>query len=169
MSIDFGREICGNLATAETREWLVTNGIGGYASGTIAGLLTRRYHGLLIAALKPPQQRTLLVTKLDESVRYGKEFYPLSTDRWKGNIVCSNGHRNIERFFLEGTVPVCRFACGDALLEKRIWMQQGANTTYVQYHLHRATQPLTLTLKALVNYRDHHSETQGNDWQMGVD
>lgn len=99
MSIDFGREICGNLATAETREWLVTNGIGGYASGTIAGLLTRRYHGLLIAALKPPQQRTLLVTKLDESVRYGKEFYPLSTDRWTGNIVCSNGHRNIERFF----------------------------------------------------------------------
>ena len=51
---DFGREVTGNLAAAESREWLVTNGIGGYASGTIAGLLTRRYHGLLMAALKPP-------------------------------------------------------------------------------------------------------------------
>lgn len=169
MSIDFGREICGTLADAETREWLVTNGIGGYAAGTIAGLLTRRYHGLLIAALKPPQQRTLLVTKLDESVRYGKEFYSLSTNRWVGGIVCSNGYHHIERFFLDGTVPVWRFACGDALLEKRIWMQQGANTTYVQYHLQRAAQPLTLTLNAMVNYRDYHSDTQGNNWHMSVD
>src|SRR4030065_507480 len=70
MFIEFGREICGELSTAETREWLVTNGIGGFASGTVAGLLTRRYHGLLIAALKPPLGRTLLVTKLDETVQY---------------------------------------------------------------------------------------------------
>ena len=114
MSIDFGREICGNLAAAETREWLVTNGIGGYASGTIAGLLTRRYHGLLVAALQPPQRRTLLVTKLDESVRYGKEFYALSTNRWKGGIVCSNGYRNIERFFFRrhrSRVAVCLWRC----------------------------------------------------------
>ncbi|NER87953.1 MULTISPECIES: glycogen debranching enzyme N-terminal domain-containing protein [unclassified Moorena] len=57
MSNDLGREICGNLPTGESREWLVTNGIGGYASGTIAGLVTRRYHGLLIAALKLPLNR----------------------------------------------------------------------------------------------------------------
>lgn len=54
MGIELGREICGNLGSAESREWLVTNGIGGYASGTIAGELTRRYHGLLVAALNPP-------------------------------------------------------------------------------------------------------------------
>ncbi len=66
MCIEFGREICGILASAESREWLVTNGIGGYASGTVAGLLTRRYHGLLMAALKPPLGRTLLLAKLDE-------------------------------------------------------------------------------------------------------
>ncbi len=63
MSIEFGREICGNLDIAESREWLVTNGIGGYASGTVAGLLTRRYHGLLVAALKPPLGRTLMLAK----------------------------------------------------------------------------------------------------------
>jgi glycogen debranching enzyme len=70
MRIEFGREICGNLSSAETREWLVTNGIGGYASGTVAGLLSRRYHGLLVAALQPPLGRTLLLAKLDEVARY---------------------------------------------------------------------------------------------------
>ena len=169
MKIDFGREICGDLEIAEQREWLVTNGIGGYASGTIAGLLTRRYHGLLIAALEPPVARTLLLSKLDETVVYGEQFYPLSTNRWQGNIVGPQGYRHIERFFLEGNLPVWQFACGDALLEKRIWMQQGANTTYVRYHLSRASQPLALTLKAMVNYRDHHSDTQGKGWQMDIE
>ncbi len=65
MSLSWGREICGTLATAESREWLCTNGIDGFASGTVAGMLTRRHHGLLIAALKPPLGRTLLVAKLD--------------------------------------------------------------------------------------------------------
>jgi predicted glycogen debranching enzyme len=169
MKIDFGREICGNLDAAGTREWLVTNGIGGFSSGTIAGLLTRRYHGLLVAALKPPQQRTLLLAKLDESVRYGEDYFPLTTNRWKDGIVGQQGYRHIERFFLEGTVPVWQFALGDALLEKRIWMQQGTNTTYVYYQLRRSTQPLTLTLKAMVNYRDYHGDTQADGWQMGVE
>ncbi|MBW4538157.1 MAG: amylo-alpha-1,6-glucosidase [Myxacorys chilensis ATA2-1-KO14] len=169
MVIDFGREICGALETAETREWLVTNGIGGFASGTIAGLLNRRYHGLLIAALKPPLQRTLLLAKLEDSVRYGEDSYPLTTNRWSDGTVRPEGYQHIERFYLTGTIPVWRYACGDALLEKRIWMQQGENTTYVQYHLHRSTQPLTLTLKTMINYRDYHGDTSANDWQMDVE
>lgn len=70
MNTGFGRDICGDLGAAERREWLVTNGIGGYASGTVAGLLTRRYHGILVAALQPPLGRTLLVAKLDETAAY---------------------------------------------------------------------------------------------------
>jgi glycogen debranching enzyme len=73
MGIEFGRAICGDLNQSETREWLVTNGIGGYASGTIAGLLTRRYHGLLVATLDPPLGRTLLLTKLDETAWYDEQ------------------------------------------------------------------------------------------------
>src|SRR5262250_2190176 len=80
--VQFGREICSSLCEASEREWLVTNGIGGFASGTVSGLLTRRYHGLLIAALRPPLGRTLLVTKLDDSVRYADHSYSLSTNRW---------------------------------------------------------------------------------------
>jgi predicted glycogen debranching enzyme len=169
MGIEFGREICGGLDTAAAREWLVTNGVGGYASGTVAGLLTRCYHGLLVAAITPPLGRTLLLGKLDETVTYGESSYPLHTNRWSGGSVDPHGYRHIERFALEGTMPVWHFACADALLEKRVWMQQGANTTYVQYRLLRATQPLQITLKALANYRDHHSRTQGQGWRMEVE
>jgi hypothetical protein len=62
-AVEFGRDVCGDLRVAERREWLVSNGIGGFASGTVGGLASRRYHGLLIAALKPPLGRTLLVSK----------------------------------------------------------------------------------------------------------
>jgi len=167
--IDFGREICGDLALAQKREWLVTNGIGGYAAGTVAGVLTRRYHGLLVAALNPPLERTLLLPKLDESVLYDGRFYPLNTNRWRDGAVDPLGYRQIERFYLEGTVPVWQFACADALLEKRVWMQQGRNTTYVRYTLRRASQPLTLRLKVLVNYRSFHDTSRSRDWQMAIE
>jgi predicted glycogen debranching enzyme len=169
MTIAFGREICGNLDIAASREWLVTNGIGGYACGTVAGMLTRRYHGLLIAALQPPLGRTLLLTKLAEVVHYYDQVYALSTDRWTDGSVAPDGYRHIEHFALDGTVPVWRFAFSDALLEKRIWMAQGANITYVQYSLLRATQPVALLLKALVNYRDHHANVRSWGWQMAVE
>jgi predicted glycogen debranching enzyme len=167
MSINFGREICGKLNVTSSREWLVTNGIGGYASGTIAGLLTRRYHGLLVAALQPPLGRTLLLSKLDETVSYDRRLYSLYTNRWVGNVVEPHGYLQIENFTLEGTIPTWRYACADALLEKRIWMEQGKNTSYIYYHLHRASAPLTISIKALVNYRDYHSDTTGG-WQMQV-
>jgi predicted glycogen debranching enzyme len=169
MALQFGRDICGDLANAEQREWLVTNGIGGYACGTLAGLLTRHYHGLLVAALKPPLGRTLLVTKLDETLHYDQQSYGLQADRWADGSLSGHGYHRIERFALEGTVPVWRYAVADALLEKRIWMQRGANTTYVQYKLQRGQSPLRLTAKALVNYRPHHNSTRGQDWQMQVD
>lgn len=166
--LKFGREICGDLASAESREWLVTNGIGGYAAGTVAGLLSRCYHGLLVAALKPPLGRTLLWSKLDETVRYNGQDYELATNRWTSGSIAPEGYRQLESFRLEGTTPVWSFALGDALLEKRVWMQPRANTTYVQYRLKQATAPLSLSLKALVNYRDYHSTTQSQDWQMDV-
>ncbi|NJL35408.1 MAG: glycogen debranching protein [Leptolyngbyaceae cyanobacterium SM1_4_3] len=169
MTIEFGREVCGTLQTAESREWLVTNGIGGYASGTVAGLLTRRYHGLLVAALNPPLGRTLLLTKFDEIAHYNQQSYSLSANRWADRTVSPEGYRYIERFFLEGTTPVWQFSLSDAQLEKRIWMEPGCNTTYVKYTLSRATQPLNLTLKAFVNYRDYHGSTQNDGWQMSVE
>ena len=168
-AVAFGREVCGSLEIAEQREWLVTNGIGGYASGTVSGDLTRRYHGLLVAALLPPVGRTQLVAKLEETVSYDGAEFSLATNRWASGAVEPKGYLNIESFRLEGTIPAWRFALAGAVLEKRIWMQHGENTTYVQYLLRDANGPVRLAAKALVNYRDFHSSTHARDWQMRVE
>jgi predicted glycogen debranching enzyme len=166
--VQFGREICGNLPAAESREWLVTNGIGGFASGTIATSTTRRYHGLLIAALQPPLGRSQLVAALDETVRYAGSAYALATHRWGSGAVDPEGFLYLESFRLEGATPVWTYALADALLEKRIWMVQGENTTFIRYTLSRASSPLEIGLKALVNYRDFHSLTHAGDWHMKI-
>ncbi len=168
-AISFGREICGQLEAAEQREWLATNGIGGFASGTVAGHLTRRYHGLLFAALHPPGGRTLLVAKVDETVRYGGGLFPLATNRWAGGVVEPSGFLNIEEFRLEGTIPVWKFALADALIERRVWMQAGANTTFVQYRMLRGSGPADLDLRVLVNYRDFHANTHAGGWRMKIE
>jgi predicted glycogen debranching enzyme len=167
--IQFGREICGDLTAAESREWLATNGIGGYASGTVAGSLTRRYHGLLVAALLPPLGRTQLVASLDEIAHYAGADFSLATHRWTSGAVDPKGFLLLEDFHLEGTTPVWTYALADALLEKRVWMRQGENTIFIQYTLVRASSSFELELKALVNYRDFHSLTHAAGWRMKVD
>src|SRR5690242_20473890 len=166
--VRFGREICGDLSEAEAREWLVTNGIGGFASGTVSGGMTRRYHGLLIAALQPPLGRYHLVASLDEIVRYSGTTYALATHRWASGAVDPQGFRYLESFHLEGTIPVWTYALADALIEKRVWMAQGENTTFIQYTLAQSSGPLEIDLKALVNYRDFHSSTHAGDWRMNI-
>jgi len=167
--VQFGREVCGDLELAESREWLVTNCLGGYASGTVAGTATRRYHGLLVAAFQPPVKRTLLVNGLDESVRYLGTTYSLATNRWLSGFVSPKGYLQMESFHLEGSKPVWRYALADALIEKRLWMKQEENTTYVQFSLLRGRAPVEIDGKILVNYRDFHHTTQAHDWQVRVE
>src|ERR1700742_2307350 len=167
--IKFGREVCGNLETADGREWLVTNGIGGFASGTVSGNLTRRYHGLLIAALHPPVGRMQLVAGVDEIVKYAGAEYLLATHQWMSGAIEPKGFLDIESFRLEGMTPVWTYALADALMEKRVWMKHGENTTYVQYTLVRGTAPAEISLKAMVNYRDYHNATRAGDWRMQVE
>jgi predicted glycogen debranching enzyme len=171
--ISFGPEICADLAAAEQREWLVTNGIGGFASGTIAGSATRRYHGLLFAALSPPSARTLLVGGVDEAIRINDQALELGTHRWLSGAVAPAGYRSLRGFRLEGTVPIWTYQAGAAQLEKSIWMEHGENTTYVRYRLAESPSPVELELKVLVNYRDFHGSTHSgsppNDWRMNVE
>jgi predicted glycogen debranching enzyme len=167
--MEFGREIYGTLEAAESREWLVTNGIGGYASGTVAGGMTRRYHGLLIAALQPPVGRTQLVAWIDETVHCDGTEFALATHRWISGAVAPSGFQYIDGFRLEGTTPAWTYAVGDARLEKRVWMEQGANTTYAQYVLLEGSSAIEMEWKALVNYRDFHGSTHAGGWKMRVD
>jgi predicted glycogen debranching enzyme len=157
--VELGREICGDADHAMRKEWLVTNGIGGYAMGTIGGPLTRRYHGLLIAAMKPPLGRRLLLSKLDETVHYAGETYALFHNVWSSGVMEPGGYRFLERFSLDGAIPVWRYAIGDGLLEKRLWMAPGENTTYVTYRLRRGVDRCEFSIKVLVNHRDHHHLT----------
>ncbi len=157
--LTYGRDRLGDPAAAARLEWLVTNGIGGYASGTVSGALTRRYHGLLVASLKPPVGRTLLLAKLAETIELHGTRVDLDTNRWASGHLSPAGHLHLESFRLDETVPVWTWAIGDTRLEKRVWMEQGENTTYVEYRLASAPGPATLTLRALVNHRDAHEAT----------
>ena len=162
-AVHFGRDLCGDLDEAERREWWLSNGLGAYAAGTLAGSLTRRYHGLLIAPIDPPLGRVLALAKADATVLDGRSATPLFSNRWPGGVVDPAGHLNIESFVLEGRMPVWRFRVGDAIVEQRIWMEQGAHTTYVAFRL--VAQPRAvprerqLRLHLLVNARDHHGST----------
>jgi predicted glycogen debranching enzyme len=171
-AIRFGPELCTNFAAAERREWLVTNGSGGFASGTIAGSATRRYHGLLIAALDPPARRTHLVGGIDEIVHDGDRQFQLATHRWVSGAISPQGHQLISEFRLDGAIPTWTYQAGSALLGKRVWMQHGENTTFVRYTLLESSSPLELELKIFVNYRDFHAATHAgsapNDWHMRI-
>ncbi|GAC1535659.1 MAG: amylo-alpha-1,6-glucosidase [Herpetosiphon sp.] len=167
--IDFGREICGDLPAGLRREWLVTNGLGGYASGTLAGINTRRYHGLLLAALQPPVGRKVLVAGTVEWATYDGQRYGLSTHEYAGGTIEPRGYRYLQSFRLEGMLPVWTFAMGDALLERRVWMAHGANTTYVRYQLVRGSGALELEITPLTTYRDFHALRRANEWQPTVE
>ena len=90
----------------------------------------------------------------------------MATNRWVGGAIAPDGFRNIERFHLEGSVPVWTFALADALLEKRVFMQSGANTTYVLYRLVRASAPVELSIKALVDYGEEHCTTSATRMEI---
>ncbi|HVO42104.1 MAG TPA: amylo-alpha-1,6-glucosidase, partial [Aggregatilineales bacterium] len=159
--IGFGREITGDLESVVKREWLVTNGIGGYAMGTPPGVRTRRYHGLLVAAFRPPSGRTLLVAGLDTWLEIDGTKYPLITHEWAAGVLLPDGYRHLEGFHLDGTIPTWIWALGDIRIVQRLWMERGKNTTVVTYTYERGTQPITLQTIPLCTYRDHHGNSKG--------
>lgn len=165
--VELGRGDFGSLERAIEREWLVTNGMGGFASGTLCDINTRRYHGLLMAALAPPVGRTLLVAKADAEVRYAGATYQLSCNEFADGTVTPQGYLHLESFFLDDIVPVWRYALADALIEKRVLMAPGQNTTYLHFRVLRANATLKLELTPLCTYRDYHSHSHGG-WDMNI-
>jgi predicted glycogen debranching enzyme len=167
--IRFGRDITSDTSAVLRREWLVTNGIGGYAMGTACGARTRRYHGLLVAALKPPAVRSLLVAGLDAWADINGERYPLCSHEWAAGLL-PEGYHHLESFMLSGSIPTMRWAIGDVLIEQRIWMEPLKNTTCISYHYRRGSRPISLQLIPLITYRDHHANTLGGaDVQVSFD
>lgn len=152
---------CASFQQASEHEWLIGNGIGGFAAGTTAEANTRRYHGLLLAALTPPGGRTLLVAKLDISVDYLGRNYALFSNEFADGTIVPEGFLYLQSFHFDQGLPVWRYAVADALIEKRILMQSGRNTTLVDIKILRASAAVSLTLRPLCSYRDYHGHTQG--------
>jgi predicted glycogen debranching enzyme len=165
--LNFGREICGDAENAMRLEWLVTNGTGSYACGAISGANTRCYHGTLIAALAAPVARTLLVAKLEATAHLRGTAYHLDTHEWADGTIEPRGYQWIESFRLDGLIPTWTFALAEAQLVKRVWMVHGHDTTLTTYTHARGADPITLDVRALCTYRDHHDETQG-DWTPAI-
>jgi predicted glycogen debranching enzyme len=162
-ALTFGREVCGDLEQSLRREWLITNGLGGFGSGTIAGCQTRRYHGLLIAAERPPVGRIMLLVDLDAIVRVDGRQYELGCHEYEGGFINPHGYVLLESFRLDGTVPTWVYALGSARLVKRIFMANAQNTTYVSYTLERAGAPISLSVRPLCTGRDYHWQRRGGD------
>src|SRR3989441_9085051 len=163
--IQFKQEICGNLDAALRREWLETNGLGGFASSTIIGLNTRRYHGLLVAATKPPVGRFLLLSKLEETLFIEGQAFELSANRYPG-VVHPQGFRYLKQFRLD-PFPVFTYEIEGIEIEKSVFMIQGENSTVVHYELKKNNHPespknLWLELRPLIAFRDYHKTTHQN-------
>jgi predicted glycogen debranching enzyme len=139
-----------------TREWLVTNGLGGYASGTIAGVSTRRYHGLLIAALKAPLGRRMMFNHLTELIRLpdGKPHF-FGGRELVGGQMDLHGMDHLTEFRLEWGLPVWRFEINDIAFEKRVFMPHRQNTVFINYRLVNGDGPVRLKLRPSVHFRSH--------------
>lgn len=158
--IQFGADVLRNPEASLQREWLETNGIGGFASSTVWGMNTRRYHGLLTAATKPPLGRMVLLSKLEETVFLDGAPFELSTNRFPG-VLHPRGFEHLAQFRLD-PFPVTRYNAGGIEIEKTVFMAHGENTTVVQYVV-LGNRPCTLEIRPLTAFRDYHSLAHRND------
>jgi predicted glycogen debranching enzyme len=170
--IRFHQEICGNPAAALTREWLETNGLGGFSSSTITGLNTRRYHGLLVAATKPPLGRIVMLSKLEETLIVNGQRYDLSANQYAG-VIYPQGYQYQTGFRLD-PFPVFTYEVEGITIEKSVFMLKGENSTVIQYSFQipgtktgeasddaflipHPSCLILFELRPLVAFRDYHS------------
>jgi predicted glycogen debranching enzyme len=156
--IRLGRQVCGALDQAAAREWLVADGLGGFAMGTAAGLRTRRYHGLLVVATAPPIGRHLALVALHPVLTVDNRRIRLATGEWAGGVVDPAGYLQLESFTLRDGLPVWRWALGDVVVEAELAMARGRPAVGIVHRVVRAPAPVGLELAALCTWRDVHGE-----------
>jgi len=144
--------------TSSKLEWLATNGIGGYASSSISGANTRRYHGLLVAACKPPLGRAVLLSKLEEEIRVEDQHYHLSANKYP-HVIYPQGFRHLLSF-TSSPIPTFLYSIDEIglTIQKQIWLAREANTVYVRYTVLKSSDPFQFSLLLFAAYKDYHSE-----------
>lgn len=154
MTFRFEPEMCRDLEISRDREWLLANGIGGYSMGTISGINTRRYHGLLVAATIPPAERTLLLAGIEASVQSSGEAIYISTNEYSG-AVYPEGYLLIDSFEVGRTAARWRYSVQDMRIERTIQAHQGENAVTLRY-TNVGERPVLLTLRPLTACRTYH-------------
>ena len=149
-----------NLEEGLKKEWIITNGIGGYSSSTIIGANTRKYHGLLVAPLMPPGNRQLILSKVDESIELEGKKYDLYTNICKDYI--SDGYKNLISFEKE-YIPIFTYQIEDTMIKKFICMEYGRNTIGIYYYIKNGLKKAKLSLAPVVNFRGFHT-TNTEEW-----
>lgn len=143
-----------SLENGLDKEWIITNGIGGYSSSTIIGANTRKYHGLLVAPLMPPGNRQLILSKVDEALEIEGKTYNLYTNVCKNNI--SDGYKYLKKFEKE-YIPIFTFQVQDTTIKKFICLEHGKNTVGIYYYIKNGEKASKLTLAPIVNFRGFHT------------
>jgi len=155
-SIAFTKETLSNYNEALTKEWLVTNGLGGYASSTILGINTRKYHGLLIAAMHPPRDRTVCLSKLDEDVIVASEIYRLGTNEFADTIY-PQGYLYLDSFSI-APFPAWTYQAGPITLEKTVFVPKSKNVVSIIYKtINNGNQDANVRLYPILTCRYFHN------------
>ncbi len=155
-----------NLENGLNKEWIITNGLGGFSSSTIIGCNTRKYHGLLVAPLTPPARRFLILSKLDEAIEIDGETYNLYTNMCKNYV--SDGYKYLESFEKE-YVPIFTYNVKGISIKKLICMQYGKNTVCVYYKINNINKNSKLTIAPIINYRDFHTVNSNHNFNIRQD
>ncbi|MCL7488497.1 MAG: glycogen debranching enzyme N-terminal domain-containing protein [Desulfobulbaceae bacterium] len=161
MTIKLNETITQDLNAASRREWLESNGLGGWAGSTICGAHTRRYHGLLVAATRPPVGRMVLLSKLDETILCAGRRYELACNYYPG-IVYPTGYNYLQSF-AKDLFPRFTYSAGGIRVQKTIAAINGENTTLVLYEVLESPAPFVLELQPFVAYREYHGLAHAND------
>ena len=161
MPISLDTTVTQDLERAGNLEWLEANGLGGWASGTVAGCHTRRYHGLLVAATRPPVGRMVLLSKLAETIEVAGRRIELDANRYPG-AVSPRGYEHLTSFAID-PMPTFIYQAAGVTLKKTIAAVHGENTTVVVFEVLDARGPVTLELRPLIAYRDYHGLQRAND------
>jgi len=153
-----------------SHEWLVTNGLGGYASSTAFGVDTRRQHGLLFATPRPSSQQTLLLARVHDEISFDGDSFPLHAAEYSDGTVSPLGHLFLEKFSLDGQLPVWRYRCRDVEIEKTLWFERYHDTVFIRYRLLGRRRSIRLRLQPFVTHRGMGTHTHGDsNWQMAIE
>jgi predicted glycogen debranching enzyme len=148
-------------------EWLVANGLGGYASGTVSGAITRRYHGLLIAALPNPLGRMMMLNGLSERLRL-PDRRAVYTGAEELSGIKTEDTLPVAQFRLEGGLPVWRYEVDGFVLEKRLTMLYRQNTVHISYRVLRGNGALRVGLRPAIHFRSHDAPVSTPDARQYV-